>query len=273
VTWPVIDTHIHIGVNCGTNFPAEHELLTYLDNGGIDIGIVFQPAEGYQHHTPDWNPFIGNDYIAKIERSFPTRVIGLGIVDPWLQPPPRHGIVTRNITLEEVERCIVELGLHGLKIHPYRESCPINQPQLMFPIFQLLTELQRSTGRRLLIVTHGGGDSIYNTPEAIAVAARHFPELLFLMAHSGFIWGAATLVASLGDCENVKFDLTTMPMRAQVSEAVELYGATRFTAGSDAPFGSAFMMRAIVEDIFASEADRELVSGGNLAQYLELPRR
>lgn len=90
------------------------------------------------------------------------------------------------------------------------------------------------------------------------------------MAHSGFIWGAPTLVPSLGECGNVMFDLTTMPMRAHVSEAYARYGARRFTVGSDAPFGSASMMHAIVADIFASPEERELVLGGNLSSYLGL---
>ena len=35
--WPVIDTHLHVGVNPTTTFIAEEELIPYLDENGIDI--------------------------------------------------------------------------------------------------------------------------------------------------------------------------------------------------------------------------------------------
>ena len=122
--WPVIDTHFHIGVNRLITFLAEEELIPWMDEAGTDIQIVFQVNEGFAHETPDWNPWVGNDYIAKIQNMFPDRVIGLAIVNPWLQAPgvwrfpypdPRDGKpfdkVSRSLALEELERSIVDLGL------------------------------------------------------------------------------------------------------------------------------------------------------------------
>ena len=59
--WPVIDTNFKIGVNMRSTCVAEEDLIPYLDENGIDIQMVFQVDEGFTHHTPAWNPYIGND--------------------------------------------------------------------------------------------------------------------------------------------------------------------------------------------------------------------
>ena len=84
--WPVIDTHFHIGVSGTVTFLAEEELIPWMDKAGIDLQFVFQQNEGYTHKTPDWNPFIGNDYVARIQGMYPERVRGLATVNPYYRP-------------------------------------------------------------------------------------------------------------------------------------------------------------------------------------------
>src|ERR1035437_6628980 len=135
--WPVIDTHFHMGVNPINTFVAEEELIPWLDKNGTDIQVVFQVNEGFQHRTPDWNPYVGNDYVAKIERMFPNRVLGLATVNPWLQPPKKwlfpsarigqkYDTPLRGEVFDELDRCILDLGLHGLKMHPLEHNYEIN---------------------------------------------------------------------------------------------------------------------------------------------------
>jgi hypothetical protein len=278
--WPVIDSHGHIGVSATCTFIAEEELIPWMDRGGIDIQFVFQVNQGACHRSPDWNPYIGNDYVAKIQRMFPGRVVGLGTINPWLQPPRAYSYpwdrrgqafdrVTRNLALEECERIIQDLGLRGIKMHPREHGYPVNHWTVR-QIMEKLTSLQRQTGRPLAIVVHGAADSTYNTPEAIADLAKDVPELLFLMAHAGYIWGGKTVAQVVGPYPNVLLDLTACPEWATVREAYESYGAARFVAGSDCPFATAAVKHAIVESIFSDPAEQALVLGGNLAQRLGL---
>ncbi len=88
-------------------------------------------------------------------------------------------------------------------------------------IMDRLTQLQRKVDRRLIIVVHAMGDSPFNSPEAIADIAKCYPDLLFLMAHSGFVWGYGTVTRVVGPCENVMFDLTTCAQNSVVLEAYE----------------------------------------------------
>ena len=150
--WPVIDTHYHTGVCLINTFDAEHELIPWMDKNGVDIQVIFQVNEGFAHRSPDWNPYIGNDYIAKIQRMFPERVIGLCTLDPWHQAPKTYNwpkskfgrpmdLPIENETLDELERSIMDLGLQGIKLHPLEHNFEINNKALIYPIMEKLTEL------------------------------------------------------------------------------------------------------------------------------------
>ena len=280
--WPVIDTHFHIGVNSIASFTEEY-LIDFLDEYKIDIQVLFQVNEGFAHHTPDWNPFIGNDYISKIQGMYPKRVIGLATVNPWLQSPKIHSYplsmrgkpwikTKRSPALEEVERAIGELGLNGLKMHPLEHNYAFNNSAVVFPVLEKLTEMQEKTGKKMLVVVHAAGDSVNNTPEAIADTAKHFPKILFIMAHSGFVWGYGTVARVIGPLNNVMFDLATCSQKSIILEAYEQNGAQRFTAGTDAPFATPTVKDAIVEDLTNDKEEQQLILGGNLAKYLGLPK-
>ncbi len=272
---PIIDTHFHLGVN--PLICCDEELLfNWMDTNGIDIQFIKQVNEGTTHKTPDWNPYIGNDWIARIQNENPSRIIGLGGVYPWWQPPKKYlrpgpdegklfDRVTRNPVLEELERIVLDLGLYGLKIHPLEHFHQINNPYIMNPIYEKLTELQIKSGRKLMLFIHAGGDSINNTPEGLADAARQFPDLLFIAAHSGYRWASPTVAHTMGKLDNVMLDLTTMAGAQYMRESFNIYGARKFCAGSDGPFASVKVKNAIVESLTDNVYDRQLILGGNLA--------
>ena len=280
--WPVIDTHFHIGVNVINSFTEEY-LIGFLDKYAIDIQILFQVNEGFTHRTPEWNPYIGNDYISKVQKMYPERVIGLATVNPWLQSPKYHSYpysmrnkpwtkTKSSPAIEEVERSISELGLNGLKMHPLEHNYVFNSSGIVFPILEKLVEMQKKTAIKMIVVVHGAGDSLNNSPDAIADTAKHFPELLFIMAHSGFIWGYATVARLISPLKNVMFDLTTCAQKSVVLEAFEKSGAKRFTAGTDGPFATPTVKDAIVEDLTKDEEEKQLILGGNLAKYFGIPK-
>lgn len=282
--WPIIDTHCHIGVNLINTFVAETELIPYMDKHNIDIQVVFQVNEGFAHKTPEWNPYIGNDYIAKIQNMFPTRVIGLATINPWNQrpeaynyPPDGEGrlmdLPIRSEAMEELDRCILELGLQGLKMHPLEHNYEINNPTVVYPILRRLTELQKQTGKKMLVVVHAAGDSVNNTATAVAETAKAFPELLFLMAHAGFIWCYGTTSAVSIPVSNLMLDLTLNVGPYSVKEAFNICGASRFTIGADGPFDLVAIKDPIVRALTGDDDDAyELIMGGNLAKYLGIPK-
>jgi len=282
--WPVIDTHCHIGVNLINTFVAEEELIPYMNKHGIDIQILFQVNEGFAHKTPEWNPFIGNDYIAKIQRMYPERVIGLATINPWNQCPETYNyppdcagkpmdLPIRSEAIEELDRSILELGLQGLKMHPLEHNYEINNPTVIYPVLKRLTELQRETGRKMMVVIHGAGDSVNNTATAIAETAKAFPELLFLMAHAGFIWCYGTTSSVSIPVPNLMLDLTLNVGPYSVQEAYNVCGPSKFCIGADGPFDLVSIKEPIVRALTGDDDEAfELVMGGNLAKYLGLPK-
>lgn len=282
--WPVIDTHCHIGVNLINTFVAEKELIPYLDKNGVDIQIVFQVNEGFAHKTPDWNPYVGNDYIAKIQNMYPDRVIGLATINPWLQRPKTYNypptgagqpmdLPIKDAAIEELDRCILDLGLWGLKMHPQEHNYEINNPTVVYPVLERLTELQRQTGRKMLVVVHAAGDSYNNTSTAMAETAKAFPELLFIAAHAGFIWCYGTTSAVSIPVPNLMLDLTLNVGPYSVQEAYDACGAGKFTIGTDGPFDLVEIKDPIVRALTGDDQEAyELIMGGNLAKYLGIPK-
>lgn len=276
--WPVIDTHCMVGINPRSSFIAEEELIPYMNNGGIDIQIIFQVDESYCHKTPEWNPYIGNDYVSKIQRMFPKRVIGLATINCWWAKPKiielpysKRGqeinIIKKYIAMEELDRAILDLGLNGIRINSWAQFCAVNHPILIFPLMKRLVELQKKIKKKLIVLAHGAGDSLYNSPEAFAELAKNFPELLFIMGHSGFIWGLGT-VSNLTEIKNLLLDITIVTTPHTVMGIVDRTGAEKITIGSYYPYANVDTKLVILNDIFKDPYEKELVLGGNLAKIV-----
>lgn len=276
--WPVIDTHFHIGVNALIHVEFE-DLLAWIDDNDVDVQMVMQVNEGYVHRTPQWNPYIGNDFIAQLQNRLPERIIGLGRVNPYHQPPPSHrrtsgrlGALQTNPVLEELDRLIGELGLWGLKMHPLESHYQINNPILINPIMERLTKLQEDVGRNLVIFIHAAGDTLNNSPEAVADIARQFPDLLFIASHTGYKWAMPTVAHTMAALPNVMLDLTTMAGPGLIREIYERYGPEKFCTGSDGPFATVNVKDAITRSITQNAEEFALINGGNLAKHFGLPK-
>jgi len=267
----VIDTCLSVGISPYTQFVAEEQLDQWLVDGDIDVQVIFQPDEAFHHETPDWNPYLGNDYIAKTQDLFPGRVLGLGTIQVWHQSPRQFvPEVTRSPAIEEVDRCILDLGLHGLRMNPVQHNYQFNGQWTVWPVLERLSDLQEQVDRRLFVSVHAYGDSLNNSPEAIALTANRFPDLLFLMQHSAFVWGYATVSDVAAPAQNILMDLSTMPQKAVVLQAYQEFGPKKFCIGTDGPVGSFALRDAIVGDFADSEEEREALLGGTLAARLDL---
>ena len=281
--WPVIDTNFKIGVNMKSTCVAETDLIPWMDKNGIDIQMVFQVDEGFAHHTPEWNPYIGNDYVAKIQNLFPDRVIGLATVNPWNDapktwnyPPEDAGktftLPVENESSRELRRCILELGLQGLRMNPAVHNYEINNKTVVYPMLDMLVELQKETGKVLPIVLHGAGDSGNTTALQVAEVAKDYPELIFIMVHSGFIWCYGTTGESAPAYDNLLLDLTGKLGPYSVVEAYRQCGAGKFTIGTDGPLGIPQIKEKILDVFVDNEEDRELILGGNIARILGIEK-
>lgn len=267
--YPVIDTGFTVGVSPMMHYLAEEELFADMDRNGIDIQTIYQPDECFFHQTPDWNPYLGNDYIAKIKAICPERVLGLATLQMWHQPYTRKDQVrSRNIAGEELERAILDLHLDGIRVNPIQHNIAFNDRSIVWSMLEQLLALQNKTGRRMLVSVHAYGDSLYNSPEAIAETAARFPDLIFLMQHAGFVWGGFTVCDVAGSMQNVFLDLTTMPQYAILYKAYQRFGVGKFCIGTDGPYADWELKKAILNDFTKDQEEQGLILGGNLAKLL-----
>lgn len=161
----MIDFHTHTPAwksatwLAGAAFGAA-EFATFMDSAGIDAAVVLS-HDGLFNPTPE-----ANDEVAAFVADFPERMVAYGTVSP------RHANA-----VEEVERCFSELGMRGLKLHPWLQGFSMHERSLD-PICEV-------------IIDHGGvllchdGTPPYSTGLQIAALARRHPKLPVVLGHGG----------------------------------------------------------------------------------------
>lgn len=286
----VIDAHNHLCARPDMALTAEM-LIEEMDRLGIDKAIVFQENANMAFRTPDYNPYIGHDYIASAQAKYPDRLIGFVTMNPWYQStnswgwkPGRCNLVTRNFALEELNRGIIDLGLKGVKFHPgvhyyafddsYTESrISVDEaPRIVGTILDRVVELQRELGRKIPVLVHaatGGMVDHFHSPEVVANVARRYPELTFIMAHMGCPWHLAGAIRAARELPNILLETAAVDV-ASIRMAVRDAGSDRVVMGSDFPFLSSEGMLSAIKAAVPDDEERAEVLGGNLAALFGL---
>lgn len=161
----MIDFHTHTPAwesaswLAGASFGAE-EFVTFLDRSGIDAAVVLS-HDGLFNPTPE-----ANDAVASFVSYDPDRLFAFGTVSP-----------RRPDAAAEVERCMTELGMRGLKLHPWLQGFSLHEPSLD-PICEVVA------GAGGILLSHDGTPP-YSTPGQIAALARRHPDLPVVLGHGG----------------------------------------------------------------------------------------
>jgi hypothetical protein len=253
----VLDAHCHIG----RGLPAE-ALIAMMDEAGVDKSVVFVtpflwglPGQADYYDT--------NDYIADVQRRHPERLIGFACVNPHVAPG------------RELRRCVEELGLKGLKIHP-ENHCFAVDSLVGGEMMEVMVALQQETGRRLPILSHGM-TTIGAMPDQFARLAGRYPEVTIIIAHgAGFQNLYFPSFEPLAEHDNLFVDtaMTTVDDAHLIGVADKLgvekivFGSDHFSSAQGNLYGN---FRYVLERAFPDPTDRELVMGGNMAGIMALP--
>ena len=190
-------------------------LVELLDECGFDKAVVFTGAGLY----PNVDYRFYNDNLAREVQQFPDRLIGFGTLD--LKGDPQAA--------DEVPRLVEELGLVGIKFHPWLQAFPANSG-LLQPVYE------QAARYRLPVLFHTGTPP-YAQPAQVAQWAADYPDVQFIIGHFGkLIWLDAVRAAA--EHPNVYLETSG----AQVSDleiAVEILGEERIVFGTDLPIGGA----------------------------------
>jgi predicted TIM-barrel fold metal-dependent hydrolase len=127
-----------------------------------------------------------NDLLAQVQKQYPGRFIGVAGID---------ASNTFHNALDEIERCVVTLGLKAVFIEPGRApGCLLNDPCL-YPIYDKCSQL----GIPIIPQTSGlyGGKTIdYAHPKYIDQIAADFPDLHIICGHGCYPYVREAIVVA-----------------------------------------------------------------------------
>lgn len=206
-----------------------------------------------------WGTSLPNDFISKYVDQHNDLYVGYGGIDP--------NMPTKAV-LRELDRCVNDLGIMGLKFHPaYQDFFP-NDREKLYPIYEKCVEYD------LPILFHTGSTRMTHCtirtckPEYIDEVANDFPDLRLIMSHFGWPWTEEAL-AVMWRHEHVYCDLSgwlpkhiydTQPIVFQYMNSVM---KDKFVYGSDYPAISP----KIWIDQFAEYIERGFEWGGQHKEF------
>ena len=193
----IIDVHTHIPTHTNA-VPADEERLNEVmrpdvsvrlnnsfgdyirDMGPVDKAIAFGVAINPYGSEDDMGVMTAqrevNDTASALSSTYPDKVIGFMSVHP-----------DASDVMEEIERCIDDLGLKGMKLAPnYQNFDPLGANA------RRVYEVAERRG--LPIVFHQGtapmrtAPLMYAHPLVMDELAMDFPDLKIVMAHMGHPW-------------------------------------------------------------------------------------
>lgn len=163
----IFDCHTHWGV-CWAERDGEDpgKWLAVLTGHGVDRALLMGHA-GLSRLDLCRDD---NDRVARVAAKAPDRLIPIG--SAWPQ--------TGRAGVEEARRCLEELGMRGLKFHPWLQGFSTADA-----VFGEMCEL---AGERDVPVIFHDGTPCYCLSEQIGGLARRFPRTRFVLGHSGLLW-------------------------------------------------------------------------------------
>jgi uncharacterized protein len=208
-------------------------LLGYMDDNGIElsvlISVVLKPGMSHEQISKI------NRYTSRQVHKSSRRLAGFFTVDPF----------GGEKSLDEADKCVMELGLTGLKIHPsFQEVYP--NDRVLYPLYKKMQEYG------LPVLFHTGSIGIipyrdhFSHPGLIDGVACDFPDLLIILGHGGKIWHKESAML-MRKHKNIYADISTNigrdkdfsehPMSWLLYEIKAFSGCLdRLVFGSDYPF-------------------------------------
>lgn len=265
----VLDFHCHVypdkiaekaacatGTFYGVGLPRSTgtvaELRRMEDAAGISMQLIHSVAT-----KPAQVPAI-NKFIAACQAEDPARLIGFGALHPDSE------------NMEADVQQILDLGLHGVKLHPDIQCFALNEPRNM-RMFEVLA------GRLPVLLHTGDARYQYSNPDQLIPVLEAFPETVFVGAHMcGYtIWDEAER-ALYGKYENLWADCSSTLYAMPPERAVALlrhFGTGRIMFGTDFPLWDPKTELARFLALPLTGAEQRAILFENAARFLQLPVR
>ncbi|ASW55559.1 amidohydrolase family protein [Plantactinospora sp. KBS50] len=228
-----IDTHCHIGhsQNSDSADIGGDSLIRGMDRYGITAGIVL-PLPSVEDHVSQ------HDEIARLADRYPGRIFGTVCIRPQLG---------QAAVYKETKRCVEELGFVAIKFHPMHHGGSPASPR-GDTVFEVAQEFG------LPVMCHTGPGAPWALPSMLIPAARKYPDVTFIAAHSGMEIYAEDAWVAGSVCDNILFDSAwTSPGRT--AWLIRQLGAERMMMSTDLPTNNSTEM-AKWRDLDITEEER-----------------
>ncbi len=254
--------------------PDGTKFLADMDKAGIAKAIIFGSDFGAEIGDPKMHPFETNEYYAALAKKSAGRFIALAAIDP-----------RRPGALKHCEKCMEQLGMKGLKLHPAAGFYPTDQ--ILYPFYE------RCADWNMPIVFHTGAQPAAplhldtQRPVFIAEAATRFPNTKMIMAHVGMdLWNEAVMYGKL--IPNVYFDLSYHQVSYVSWGAQKFYewvrllinecGASKLMWSTDSPLPCAILptdawVKVFTDrktDVQFTDEEMKMIMGGTTAEVFNI---
>ena len=250
--WRIVDAHAHLGPTGTFHIPepTSQRMVALMDRVGIATTCLAS------HLSIGCDYRRGNDETAQATRDFPGRLCGYVAVNPHYA----------DDVVPELERGLDVLGMRGIKLHPTTHDYSLADP-LCEPILEFAQ--QRSA---CVLVHTWGGDSRCD-PKVVAKVAARFPQVSFLLGHSGgTAAGRRTSVALVADHPNLYLEICSSWLKCpELRWMVDEAGADRVIFGTDTPWLDPRFMMGKVAYAGLTDDELRLVLGDNIRRLMDLP--
>ncbi|MFN0103316.1 MAG: amidohydrolase family protein [Bryobacteraceae bacterium] len=243
------DIHCHLGSVPGATPEERMEVLVLCaDRLGIERLILSQGYSSALHPAAD-QLREENDRVMRAVRRFPDRAYGSVYLSPSFL----------DFSLREFDRCVRDGPMIGVGELEADKRC--NAPELDAIV-------ERAIAMKAPILQHTwmkaeGNEPGESTPHDLVELAKRHPEANFICAHTGGDWERGIRI--IRESKNILAEIAGFdPTSGVVEMAVRELGAERVVYGSDVGGRSFASQLAKVTGADITEAEKELVLGGNL---------
>jgi uncharacterized protein len=152
--------------------PTHEEFFRMMDVAGIGLAAVYTERYGNALGVES----ASNDQVAAFVASDPGRLIGIAGIDPWEPDAAR-----------EVDRAVLELGLGGVIVSPFKQGCAPDSATLA-RVFGRCEALEVPVFLHTGINWFLDADYDVGHPRGVDRIARAFPDLKLVALHAGWPW-------------------------------------------------------------------------------------